>query len=858
MDIDPSHPSHQVAAAGHGDTPAAFTTATPVYMPQEQWERHKDILWGLWLRDRRTIDEVKTEMERLGFYASSVVHVPLLLPALTSRIRIGQFNRQFTKRWGFHRKLTAAFWTYVGHQTRQRKPEPSDVIVEGVHLDPKMVLKRTHDALSRQLKPVDPEYPHDLMLSICSLSAFTLKMESLKLSWSATMPWLQFSQRLVDSGFKVLTHAPRKASAAESTLQLVNRALPTRRDLSNPSLPSAYLVATMPQVYKGEHIRNSQLICISQSDEATGLLLKLLLYRISNNSVHMEDKEIMGLVEHSGLMAENIDPSDAFLTNTTTQALLEKFFGAALRELHRDIISWLLNLGVSPNTRHLTDSVSEKKHLPLLVILEQRWTLIPTSGGDSLIPIAAAHQFEILELLVSSGAAIHQYCCKDHGTALRYAVSQGNANAVLLFTTPGRPNPASLSQKDYADLLYNMAWDEQAFQRISERYANAHHSDNMLDLLTRTNGLFCASSIGSTGLLGRLIGANFNKINFNRHNRRGVSPLLSAIHESLRHHRGDSRERIQTLLHLGAEVNYQPGPLRANGDIVSVPFPTPLHIAASKSSVDICQVLLDHGANINALAAFPPNFQQPMSTALQSAIGYGKNDCAQCLLDRGALIQGDELLILLRQGAFMQGDEFMRAVATNSDSNMLPLMSSLIDRGVDLQRESTTGETALQTTCRLLRSTDHLWLRKSYLKATRSLVDAGASHSNEMATAVGSVLLEDSAVDFRQSCNKGALERLQWVVDNYNYRGAYSSHALVDLLCAISHFPNDRYTRSQVLTLARRLVNRRTRELVQLDQEASAAAEGVNVYLKLPDPALMEVIKALSQPPSDENYVRLP
>ena len=132
-------PSRQAAAGRHDDTPAVSTAPTP--SRQQQWERHKDNLWGLWLRDRRPLKDVKTEMGRLGFHATSVVHVPLRFPALTSRIRDTEYKDQF-KKWGFRQNVPAETWTYIGHHVRKRKPESSDVLVNGVHICPKRLCKR--------------------------------------------------------------------------------------------------------------------------------------------------------------------------------------------------------------------------------------------------------------------------------------------------------------------------------------------------------------------------------------------------------------------------------------------------------------------------------------------------------------------------------------------------------------------------------------------------------------------------------------------------------------------------------------------------------------------------------------------
>jgi hypothetical protein len=34
------------------------------------WERHKPILWGLWIRDRKSLDELKVTMGERGFIAT--------------------------------------------------------------------------------------------------------------------------------------------------------------------------------------------------------------------------------------------------------------------------------------------------------------------------------------------------------------------------------------------------------------------------------------------------------------------------------------------------------------------------------------------------------------------------------------------------------------------------------------------------------------------------------------------------------------------------------------------------------------------------------------------------------------------
>jgi len=93
----------------------------------------------------------------------------------------------------------------------------------------------------------------------------------------------------------------------------------------------------------------------------------------------------------------------------------------------------------------------------------------------------------------------------------------------------------------------------------------------------------------------------------------------------------------------------------------------PLERAASKGNVDIMSLLLEHGAEVNCLAAMSGGFR---TSALQNAAGHGHKKAVELLLDNGADInfQSSSHSTAL-QGAIRRGH--------------IPVAKLLLDRGAD-------------------------------------------------------------------------------------------------------------------------------------------------------------------------------
>ncbi len=87
---------------------------------------------------------------------------------------------------------------------------------------------------------------------------------------------------------------------------------------------------------------------------------------------------------------------------------------------------------------------------------------------------------------------------------------------------------------------------------------------------------------------------------------------------------GKQAELAEVLIEAGAPVDGLP----ASGE-------TPLHGAASLGEVGIAEVLIDHGANIEAVASYPGI---PHGTALDFAIHFGMVDVVNLLVRRGAKV----------------------------------------------------------------------------------------------------------------------------------------------------------------------------------------------------------------------------
>jgi len=149
--------------------------------------------------------------------------------------------------------------------------------------------------------------------------------------------------------------------------------------------------------------------------------------------------------------------------------------------------------------------------------------------------------------------------------------------------------------------------------------------------------------------------------------------------EKLRHHlnpalvlsvKNDDVERVKLLLILGADINE-----RTN-------FTYPLYEACVRGHVEMVQVLIDRGANVNT----PGKHWQVDSTPLHIACGHGHTDIARLLLECGAEVNANS----------GWGTPLNRAC----EHGYMEIVALLLTAGVDLDACNADGNTALHLACK--------------------------------------------------------------------------------------------------------------------------------------------------------------
>ena len=151
-------------------------------------------------------------------------------------------------------------------------------------------------------------------------------------------------------------------------------------------------------------------------------------------------------------------------------------------------------------------------------------------------------------------------------------------------------------------------------------------------------------------------------------------PVLRSFHEAIEEGRVDEVARM--LLEHEIPVN--------GGDGGEAPFVAPLHMACYWGHVDIAQLLIEQGADIDQTTG-------EGSTPLSIAVGHGNVDVAHLLIERGAdVIQAtdDGRSPLFQACERLQHDDEMAVVAR-----------LLIERGADVSQARDDGGSPLLMAC---------------------------------------------------------------------------------------------------------------------------------------------------------------
>ena len=234
---------------------------------------------------------------------------------------------------------------------------------------------------------------------------------------------------------------------------------------------------------------------------------------------------------------------------------------------------------------------------------------VPINGRTCLQPAAGKGHLSMVKMLLAAGADVHTLGTKGGYSALSAAIEGNNLEMVRLFLKTASPNG---------------------------------HADREPPLLR-------ASTLGRTEMVQRLIqaGANANALRSGRHAYTALEAALSRG-DDIFYILWDAVTKINGQVpDLGAAPGWRRKPINmdivhkfliADADVNRVSYyDIPLHQAASIGRLDIVQILLDAGADVNGRT--PDG-----DTALRNGVWSGNIDIIEVLLDSGAHINALALI----------------------------------------------------------------------------------------------------------------------------------------------------------------------------------------------------------------------
>jgi ankyrin repeat protein len=233
-----------------------------------------------------------------------------------------------------------------------------------------------------------------------------------------------------------------------------------------------------------------------------------------------------------------------------------------------------------------------------------------------------------------------------------------------------------------------------------------------VELLEGAAAAVAAVSSGDTKTLKRLLRQNSGLANTRIDDKR----TLLHVATDWPGHFPNNTETITELVASGADVN---------AEFAGHHSETPLHWAASSDDVDVIDVLLDHGANIEA-----PGSVIGGGTPLSDAVGFGQWKAARRLVERGAqttLWQAAALGLKDRVDKYFTAvprptpDEITNAFWCACHGGQKVVAEFLLGRGADLNWVGHDGLTPLDAATRSGVSELVEWLRSRNARAAKKL-----------------------------------------------------------------------------------------------------------------------------------------
>ena len=232
-----------------------------------------------------------------------------------------------------------------------------------------------------------------------------------------------------------------------------------------------------------------------------------------------------------------------------------------------------------------------------------------------------------------------------------------------------------------------------------------------VELSERAAAAVEAISSGDTRTLKRLLREDSNLANTRIDDKR----TLLHVATDWPGHFPNNTETIAELIASGADVN---------AEFVGRHSETPLHWAASSDDVGAIDVLLDHGANIEARGSVIGD-----GTAMSDAVAFGQWQAARRLVERGAqttLWQAAALGLMDRVDEYFKGiplpapDEITNAFWCACHGGQRTAAEYLLGRGADLNWIGYDGLTPLDAATRSGASELVEWLRSRSARSARA------------------------------------------------------------------------------------------------------------------------------------------
>ncbi|CZR66358.1 uncharacterized protein PAC_16259 [Phialocephala subalpina] len=631
-----------------------------------EWESRKERITELFSDRNNTLDRVMAIMKCEGFSASK-----------------SGYERQL-KAWGIrkNRDKTSMISLKIKLEQRQRRNKNSHVYIKGVLLSKLDIEQATAGCYVSYAAPYAPEEcktPPGMTVITPTSDGYMLSVRT------RDLPFIYFLRQLAP-----ITNLNMLIDMPPQILQAIVPAICTEPNLGQLAMENIFhhLSATLPVQRDDDILPVLRHIVGHDFTAATLEILKVTVYLLSNNLLDNGDLICDELLKWFQ-MGDNHLLLAAILSHKmpTIEAFAEGIFASALQAEDQRMVRVFLDSGMNPG----------------IVI---RVSSSPSGFGCTALQLAAGkNNLDLVKLFLEFDIDVDQTGggMSDYGsrTPLQIAARNGNMELAQILISRG-------AVLDKLDL-----WGAAALQNAASK-GNIEIAKTLLDhgadinVQSRTCGcaLECAIRVRDTAMFEMLLqrGANVN----------GTEPSVNTPLQSAA--MVDDHETVQHLLQQGADAN-APAPRWKDGYrlvenlVREHDRRTALQWAAANGNTKLCQILMDAGANLNAVPGkvnldYGKHMGMGM-TVLAAAVLSKNYELVELLLRCGADINDErgsetalEAATRLDDMAIVQlvlsahprlGNSLVSAVRNQN----LRLILMLLEAGADINAVNECGESAL-------------------------------------------------------------------------------------------------------------------------------------------------------------------